>query len=141
MNKLDMAKACAEQMYSNDHASRSLDMAVEVIEAGSVVVRMTVRQDMVNGYGVCHGGFIFTLADTAFAFACNGYNDVSVASGADIDFLHMADLGDKLVATAAEAHRGRRTGVYDVTIRNQDEKRIAVFRGRSVALGRPILPQ
>jgi len=141
MNELELAKACADQMFSNDHASRSLGMAVEVIEAGSVVVRMTVRQDMLNGHGICHGGFIFTLADSAFAFACNSYNDVSVVSGADIDFLHMADLGDELVATATESHRGRRTGVYDVVVKNQKEELIAVFRGRSVTLGRPVLPQ
>ena len=139
MNKLQIAEACAKQMFSDDQASRNLGMSVNIIEPGAAEARMVVRQSMVNGHDVCHGGFIFMVADSAFAFACNCYDDVTVASGADVNFLYSAKLGDELVATARETNRGRRAGVYDVEVRNQDERLIAVFRGRSMALGRPIL--
>ena len=100
---------------------------------------MTVTQKMVNGHDVCHGGFIFMVADSAFAFACNAYNDVTLASGADISYVYRATLGDELVATAKERQRGRRSGVYDVEVRNQDDRLVALFRGRSAALGKPLL--
>ena len=96
---------------------------------------------MVNGHDVCHGGFIFCVADSAFAFACNCYDEVTVAASASIDYLAAARLGDELVATAREVQRGRRIGVYEVEIRNQDEQLIALFRGRSSGLGKPILAQ
>lgn len=139
MDKQQLAEACAEQMLNDDQASRDLGMLVEIIEPGSAEVRMTVTQNMVNGHDVCHGGFIFMVADSAFAFACNAYDDVTVAAGADIDFLYSAMLGDSLVATARETKRGKRSGIYDVEVRNQEDRLIAVFRGRSAALGRPIL--
>ena len=139
MDKQQLAEACAEQMFNDDQASRDLGMLVEIIEPGSAEVRMTVTQSMVNGHEVCHGGFIFMVADSAFAFACNAYDDVTVAAGADIDFLYSAMLGDALVATARETKRGKRSGIYDVEVRNQENRLIAVFRGRSAALGRPIL--
>ena len=102
---------------------------------------MTVTQSMLNGHDICHGGYVFMLADSAFAFACNAYNDVTLASGADINYVYRAMLGDELVATAKERQRGRRSGVYDVDVRNQDKRLIAVFRGRSAALGRPLLAE
>ena len=139
MDKQQIAEACADQMFNDDRASRDLGMSVEIIEPGVAEVRMTITQSMVNGHDVCHGGFIFMVADSAFAFACNAYDDVTVAAGADINFLYSAKLGDALVATARETQRGKRAGVYDVTVRNQDDRLIAVFRGRSAALGRPIL--
>ena len=139
MDKQQLAEACAEQMFNDDQASRDLGMLVEIIEPGSAEVRMTVTQSMVNGHEVCHGGFIFMVADSAFAFACNAYDDVTVAAGADIDFLYSAMLGDALVATARETKRGKRSGIYDVEVRNQENRLIAVLRGRSAALGRPIL--
>jgi len=139
MDKQQLAEACAEQMFNDDQASRDLGMLVEIMEPGSAEVRMTVTQNMVNGHDVCHGGFIFMVADSAFAFACNAYDDVTVAAGADIDFLYSAMLGDALVATARETKRGKRSGIYDVEVRNQENRLIAVFRGRSAALGRPIL--
>jgi len=141
MDDMELARACAEQMFTDDQATRELGMVVEIVGPGVAEARMTVTANMVNGYSICHGGFLFTLADSAFAYACNCYNDVSVAAGADIDFMFMARLGDELVATATETHRGRRSGIYDVEIKNQDDVLIAVFRGRSVALGRPILPE
>ena len=141
MDKLRLARDCAEQMYRDDQASRDLGMTVNIVEPGVAEVRMTVSKNMVNGHNTCHGGFIFSVADSAFAFACNCYNDVTVASGADINYLYPAKLDDELVATASETHRGRRSGVYDVEVRNQDNRLIAVFSGRSVALGRPLLPE
>ena len=141
MDDMELARACAEQMFTDDQATRELGMVVDIVGLGVAEARMTVTANMVNGYSICHGGFLFTLADSAFAYACNCYNDVSVAAGADIDFMFMARLGDELVATATETHRGRRSGIYDVEIKNQDDVLIAVFRGRSVALGRPILPE
>jgi acyl-CoA thioesterase len=141
MDKLRLARDCAEQMFRDDQASRDLGMTVNIVEPGVAEVRMTVSKNMVNGHNVCHGGFIFSVADSAFAFACNCYNDVTVASGADINYLYPAKLDDELVATASETHRGRRSGVYDVEVRNQDDRLIAVFSGRSVALGRPLLPE
>jgi acyl-CoA thioesterase len=113
---------------------------VNIVEPGVAEVRMTVSRNMVNGHNVCHGGFVFSVADSAFAFACNCYDNVTVASGADINYLYPAKLDDVLVATARETHRGRRSGVYDVEVRNQDDRLIAVFSGRSAALGRPLLP-
>ena len=86
---------------------------------------------MLNGHDVCHGGYLFTLADTAFAYACNTYNQVTLASGASIEFLRPARAGDRIVARATEIHRGGRTGFYDVSLENQDGEQIAVFRGRS----------
>ena len=139
MDEMELARACAEQMFKDDQATRDLGMVVEIIGPGVAEARMTVTANMVNGYSICHGGFLFTLADSAFAYACNCYDDVTVAAGADIDFIFMARLGDELVATATETHRGRRSGIYDIKIRNQDDVLIAVFRGRSKALGRPIL--
>jgi len=139
MDKLQLARACAKQMFSDDQASRDLGMSITIIEPGVAEAHMTVTINMVNGHDVCHGGFIFMVADSAFAFACNCYDEVTVASGADVNFLYPARLGDELIARARETQRGRRAGVYDVEVRNQEERLIAVFRGRSMALGRPIL--
>ena len=106
---------------------------MRILEAtpGCACVAMRVREDMVNGHDICHGGLIFTLADSAFAFACNTYNTVTVAASGAIEFLAPARLGDDLVATAREQSRSRRTGVYDVTVCNQGGERVALFRGRS----------
>lgn len=141
MDKTQIAEACAKQMFGDDQASRDLGMSVDIIEPGVAEVRMIVTQTMVNGHDICHGGYVFMLADSAFAFACNAYNDVTLASGADINYVYRAMLGDELVATAKERQRGRRSGVYDVDVRNQDKRLIAVFRGRSAALGRLLLAE
>ncbi|MEM9058203.1 MAG: hydroxyphenylacetyl-CoA thioesterase PaaI, partial [Pseudomonadota bacterium] len=98
-----------------------------------------VTATMVNGHGTCHGGLLFTLADSAFAFACNAYDEATVAAGATIDFLRPARAGDQLVAQARERRRGRRTGVYDVTVLNQRGETLALFRGRAMAIGKALL--
>ncbi len=139
MNELERAKACAERMYGADAASQQLGIAIDVLEPGRVTATMRVRDDMINGFDVCHGGLLFTLADTAFAFACNAYDDLSVAASASMEFLQAARAGDVLTATASEEHRGRRGGLYAVEIVNQDGVRVALFRGRSAALGRALL--
>ena len=133
MNESDIARRCCELMYSTDHASQALGITVEVDRPGAAEARLEVRQAMVNGHDICHGGYIFTLADTAFAFACNTYNRVAVAAGASIEFIRPGQLGDTLTAVAREVHRGGRTGTYDVEVKNQDGELIAVFRGRSYA--------
>jgi len=135
MTELELARACAEKMYANDNASQDLGIEMEIPEPGAALARMQVTQRMVNGFDVCHGGLIFTLADSAFAFACNAKNDTTVAASAAVEFLRSARLGDKLVAHARERHRGRRAGIYDVEVRNQQDQLIALFRGRSAALG------
>ena len=133
MNETDIARRCRELMYSTDHASQALGITVQVDQQGAAVATLEVRQTMVNGHDICHGGYIFTLADTAFAFACNTYNRITVAAGASIEFIRPGRLGDTLTAVASEVHRGGRTGTYDVEVKNQGDELIAVFRGRSYA--------
>ncbi len=137
--ELDIAKKCAATMIEADAASRRLGISVEVTRAGQAEARVEVTADMINGFDVCHGGYIFTLADTAFAFACNAYDELTVAAGASIDFLRPARVGDRLVAVATERHRGGRSGVYEVTVSNQNGEEVAVFTGRSVATRETIL--
>ena len=120
-------------MYANDRSSQALGIEITIPAAGEAVATMTVRDDMVNGFNVLHGGLTFALADTAFAFACNAYDVQSFAASAQIDFLRPATLGDVLTATANEDHRGRRSGYYSVEVRNQQGEMIALFRGRSAA--------
>ena len=139
MDKTDLAKRCAETMYANDAASRALGIRVDVPSAGRANATMTVRADMVNGFDVCHGGLLFTLADTAFAFACNGYDERTFAAAASIDFLRPAHLGDELRAQAREDYRGSKSGFYTVEIRNQRDEVVAVFRGRSASRGESLL--
>lgn len=131
-----------EGMFANDRATKALGMQVLEVTPGRAVLTMTVREDMVNGHDICHGGLIATLADSAFAFACNSYNELTVASGFSIDLIAPARLGDMLTATCVEISKSGRTGVYDTEVRNQRGERIAVFRGRSyTAKGRPAVPE
>ena len=139
MNDLDIARKCMDTMYGNDLASRELGITVDVPAPGRAEARLQVDRHMVNGHDICHGGYIFTLADTAFAFACNTYNRVTVAAGASIEFVQPARLGDELLATATEAHRGGRMGVYDVMVTRNDGELIAIFRGRSYATREPMI--
>ncbi len=133
-----VAEYVRERMYASDRASRALGMVVAAIGPGSATVTMTVREDMLNGHAICHGGLIATLADTAFAFACNAYNELTVASGFSIDLMAPARLGDVLTARCSEVNKAGRTGVYDVEVTNQRGERLAVFRGRSYTLkGKP----
>jgi phenylacetic acid degradation protein PaaD len=127
----ELAQRAADFLLERDAMSRALGMKLVQIGPGSARVSMVVRADMVNGHGSCHGGVLFSLADSAFAFACNTYNATTVAAGATIDFLAPARQGDELTAIANEVWRSRRSGVYDVSVINQREERIALFRGRS----------
>jgi acyl-CoA thioesterase len=126
-----LAIATAENMYARDHATQALGIKIVSVSAGYASMQMTVRLDMLNGHQTCHGGFIFTLADSAFAFACNSYNIQAVAAGCSIEFLAPAFEGDQLVASAVEQSRSGKTGIYDVAVVNQDGKKIALFRGKS----------
>jgi len=138
MNKSDIAQRSFETMWANDIASQDLGMQLEITGPGCARARFEVRNEMLNGHAVCHGGFLFALADSACAFACNSYNIVTVSSSASIEFVRPARLGDQLVAIATERHRGGRTGIYDVTITNQDQEVVALFLGRSYATRDPI---
>lgn len=126
-----LAEAAGAFMYARDQASQALGMRLEKIAPGHAVMSMTVRRDMLNGHLTCHGGYLFTLADSTFAFACNSGNKNTVAAGAMIDFLAPAFEGDVLRAEGIEQSRAGRTGVYDITVFNQDGRRIALFRGKS----------
>lgn len=135
-----LARACAEKMWAEDSASQGLGMAIRDIAAGHAVLTMEVRANMVNGHGLCHGGFIFTLADSAFAFACNTYNEMNVAQHCAVTFLRPARLGDTLIAEAVERTREGRSGIYDVCVRALDGSVIAEFRGHSRTLGKKFFP-
>lgn len=126
-----LAERVADVMFANDQASRALGMAIAKVAPGSAEMTMTVRNDMLNGHEICHGGFIFLLADSTFAFACNSYNRNTVAQGCSIEFLAPAHRGDLLHATGVERSRAGRTGVYDIEVRNQHAKVVALFRGKS----------
>jgi acyl-CoA thioesterase len=130
-----VAEASARAMYEQDHASQSLGMHIVEVRPGYARLAMQVREDMVNGHQICHGGLIFTLADSAFAFACNTYDLVTVAAAGTIEFLLAGRLGDELTATAEERTRSKRTGVYDVAVHNQRGECVALFRGRSHQIG------
>jgi acyl-CoA thioesterase len=127
----ELAELTARSMYDNDPASQALGARVLSVAPGEARMSMTVRADMLNGHKTCHGGFIFALADSTFAFACNSRNLATVASGCSIDYLAPGFEGDVLTAHAIEYSLAGRTGVYDVHVTNQDGKRIAIFRGRS----------
>ncbi len=135
----DLARACAEAMWNEDDASKGLGMEIIEIKPGRAVMAMTVRPDMVNGQRIAHGGFIFTLADSAFAFACNTHNERAVAAQGHITFIRPGKLGDRLVATAREVSRSGRSGIYDVRV-TVDGKVIAEFRGHSRVIAGTWLP-
>jgi acyl-CoA thioesterase len=131
------ARRSADEMWRNDAASRMLGMSIVAVGPGTATVTMTVREDMINGWDLCHGGLVASLADSAFALACNSHGIVTVASGFDVSFLEAARLGDELVAVASERARRGRSGVYDVAVRRaSDDSVIAEFRGRSRSTGR-----
>ncbi|WP_238008604.1 hydroxyphenylacetyl-CoA thioesterase PaaI [Dactylosporangium sp. AC04546] len=129
-----VAKASAEAMYAADVASRSLGITIDAVAPGRATATMMVRADMLNGHAIGHGGFVFLLADTAFAFACNSYGTPTVAAGADVEFLEPVREGDVLTAVAVERVRRGRAGVYDVTVTRPDGTVVAEFRGRSRAI-------
>jgi acyl-CoA thioesterase len=136
----ELAERCAEEMFGADRATRDLGMVIEDVGPGRSRLRMVVTASMINGHGICHGGYLFTLADSAFAFACNTYGEKVLAFGADIVFLSPADLDDELVAVAAERVLDGRNGIYDVTVTQRPSGRVvAEFRGRSRIAG-PVAP-
>ena len=138
-DRQDLARRSAEAMLGEDLASAGLGITLDDVQPGRALLRMTVREDMVNGHAIAHGGLVFTLADSAFAVACNSHGVVTVAAGADITFTAAARLGDVLVAEAVETDTFGRSGVSDVRVtRESDGALIALFRGRSRSLGRPI---
>lgn len=139
MADLDTARRCAAAMFANDRSSQAMGISIDIPEPGKAVATMVVREDMTNGFDVMHGGLTFALADTAFAFACNAYDQQCFAASAQIDFLRPAMLGDRLTATATEDYRGRRSGYYSVEVRNQRDEVIALFRGRSASTGESCL--
>ena len=135
----DLARACAEVMWKDDEASQGLGMAIVDIRAGHTTLSMTVQPHMVNGHKIAHGGFIFTLADSAFAFACNSRNERTVAAQGSITFIRPGKLGDRLIATAREVSRSGRSGIYDVRV-TADDVVIAEFRGHSRSIGGALVP-
>ena len=139
-HRQDLALRVGAAMYARDRATRALGIELVSIAPGQARLTMTVRQDMLNGHDTCHGGLIATLADSAFAFACNAYNELTVASGFSIDLVAPGRLGDVLTAQCVEVSKAGRTGVYDTDVRNQRGERVAVFRGRSyTAKGKPVI--
>jgi len=135
------AESVREQMYGRDRAAQALGITIEAIGPGSAACRMEVREGMLNGHATCHGGLIFTLADTAFAYACNAGNRATVALSCQISFIAPARHGDVLTASAREQSRTGRTGVYDVEVRRADGRVVALFRGQAYEVSGTIVPE
>lgn len=127
----ERAERASQVMWTDDHASQAFGMKVEAVGPGEATMSMIVRRDHLNGHGTCHGGVIFTLADSAFAFACNSHNKVTVAQHCSVSFLAPGREGDQLIATAREVTLAGRSGVYDVSVARADGTVIAEFRGLS----------
>jgi acyl-CoA thioesterase len=134
---LELARSVVQSMYRTDRASQNLGLEILDVAPGGVRICMTVRQEMVNGHGLCHGGIIFTLADSAFAFACNSHGEPMVAAGANIEYLAPTRAGELLTAIATEVSRGARHGVYDVRVVKSSGETVALFRGRCARLRLP----
>jgi len=134
-----LAESVAETMWARDRSTNALGMKIEAVRPGYARISMTVRGDMVNSHHICHGGLIFTLADSAFAYACNSYNKNTVASACTIDFLAPGREGDTLDAEAVEQSLAGRTGVYDVAVRDSAGKTIALFRGKSYRISGEVI--
>ena len=128
---LTVARSCAEAMWADDRASRALGMEILEIAPGRATLAMTIRETMTNGHGMCHGGYIFTLADSAFAFASNGYDQRTVAQHCSVSFLRPVQLGERLIADCVERTRAGRGGIYDVSVKLGDGTLIAEFRGHA----------
>ena len=135
----DLARACADAMWQDDDASKGLGMEIRQIRPGEATLTMTVKPQMVNGQGIAHGGFVFLLADSAFAFACNSHNERAVAAHCNISFIRPGKLGDLLIATAREISRTGRSGIYDVRV-TVDDTPIAELRGHSRTVGGAWVP-
>ena len=135
-----LAQAVARRMLADDAAARAMGIAIEAVGPGTAMLAMRVREDMLNGFAICHGGFITTLADTAFAYACNSRNLLTVASGLAMDFVSPARAGERLVACAQEVSLAGRTGVYDVRVTAEGGRLVAVMRGRSHRTSKFVIP-
>ena len=131
MTPQERAEKCAALMFDADVASPGLGMVLESVGPGTAIMSMVVRPDMLNGHKICHGGFIFTLADSCFAFACNSYNQNTLAQQNQITYIAPGQLDERLTAKAIEVSRTGRSGVYDVTVTGEDERTVALFRGLS----------
>ena len=137
---IKMAQQCASKMQIHDDCLRMLGVTLlPITTAGQATCTMPVTKDLTNGHDICFGGFIFSLADLAFAYACNAYNVTTVAQHCSVTFIRPTFVGDTLSAHAIERSRGKRSGIYDITITNQDNKTVAEFRGHSTSLGTPII--
>lgn len=130
----EIAEAVGRGMYERDHCAIAHGIELVEIAPGYARMTMTVRKDMVNGHDICHGGMTFTLADTAFAYACNAGNEITVAAACNIVFPAPAKLGDVLTAECREVHKRGRAGVYDTTVTNQEGAVIGIFRGQSMRI-------
>ena len=141
MQDHELAAKVGEAMFAADRASREF-MRMELVscEPGRAVMRMKVREEMLNGHKICHGGFIFTLADSTFAFACNSRNKVSVAAGCSIEFLKAVQLGDMLTCEGVEQALQGRHGIYDMKVTNQQGETVAMFRGKSTSIQGTVIP-
>lgn len=131
MTPEDRARRSAEAMWANDRASKWLGMSLDAVGPGTATMSFTVEDHHLNGHDICHGGYIFTLADSAFAFACNSYNQIAVAQENQITFLSPGRKGERLTAVAAEAAKTGRSGVYDIIVTGGDGRKVALFRGLS----------
>jgi acyl-CoA thioesterase len=136
-----LARACAEAMWADDNATRHLGMSLDHVAPGQSTLTMGIQPFMTNGHKTCHGGYIFTLADSAFAFACNTYNQRTVAQHTSMTFLLPAFEGDRLTATARETARTGRSGIYDIEVKNQKGETVALFRGHSRTVMGALLPE
>ena len=139
---IDLAKQVGESMFAVDTASTdTMGMQLISCEPGRAVIQMTVKEMHLNGHKICHGGFIFTLADSTFAFACNSYNKVAVAAGCSIEFLKPGQLGDVLTCVGQEQALSGRHGIYDMKVTNQKGEVIAMFRGKSAQIQGTVIPE
>lgn len=141
LHTTELASQCAQAMFARDRASLALGMQVLDVAPGTARLSMPVRADMIQGHGTCHGGYLFTLADSAFAVACNTYNQVTIGLGCSIDYIAPAFMGDTLTACCVEQSRGGRTGNYDVRVENQNGQLIALFHGKSYKVQGTVLAQ
>ncbi|TYC53127.1 hydroxyphenylacetyl-CoA thioesterase PaaI [Rhodobacterales bacterium] len=140
MTPQELAEACAKMMWADDRASQGLGISLEKVAPGKAVLTMTVADYMTNGHGNMHGGFMFALADSAFAFACNTYNQMTVAQHCSVTYIAPGSLGDVLTAEAREVSRKGRSGIYDICVTREDGTVLAEFRGHSRTINRTFLP-
>ena len=135
----ELANSVVSHMMENDYFSQWMGVTVLDVKEGSSKIEMTIRKEMVNGFGIIHGGIPFSLADSAFAFACNNRNNLSVALDVTITFTKEVRIGDKLTAEAKEIHNGRSTGVYLITVTNQNNEQVALFKGTCFRTGKKLI--